>query len=283
MGDESKQAEEAAERFGVPGTERRAFAELFLAAQEAGRASDANLQRWREHLAQSRAEATVREHMEEHATEIGAAVQQLLAARGSDVSPSAPPEAGREDRLRCSLEQRLVFSGVYGVGLSLDESLQRVLGEVEQASALKLAADSSPLELRVESGVFDERHARIRRSAYPYRPACTAGEGDPVTNCVCSDGALAGYIAMHGSYADDLAVDPKFHGCGVAKTLVREMAAGLKQQGSSTMSLDVRALNLPAIEFYKRMGFKIQEKRYPAFYDWHGGFRMEAWLDSVRS
>ena len=42
------------------------------------------------------------------------------------------------------------------------------------------------------------------------------------------------------------------------------------------MYLDVRACNLPAKGLYTHLGFVVDQKMYPSYIDWHGGYSMSA-------
>ena len=66
-----------------------------------------------------------------------------------------------------------------------------------------------------------------------------------------------------------IAVFPVFHGNGVATALLAA-AATLELQGrktGATLSLDVRAANVPAIKLYERLGFAFGENTFPGFLD----------------
>merc|ERR1719161_2175854 len=172
----------------------------------------------------------------------------------------------------------MIFTGVYGKDLTLEEALQRVLQElVKQATQARTSSKGPSKPFILQPGKFDKRHEAVRQAAYPYTPACAAWHGDPVLDCLAPDGkTLAGYMAMHDSYADDLSVNPEYHGRGIAKGLVCGVATRLLNAGRAEMSLDVRACNEPAFEMYKRLGFRVTQRRFPGFYDWHGGYSMAA-------
>ena len=86
-------------------------------------------------------------------------------------------------------------------------------------------------------------------------------------------GELLGYVAMEGGgYVDDIGVFPKFHGQGVASGLL----AACAKTGGPTLSLDVRAANVPAIKLYTHLGFQFGELGFPGFLDWDGGLDGQA-------
>lgn len=275
----------AAESLGVPEASRAAFAELYAALSDArgGQAPPlVQLQHWDgpELLGRSRAEVTVRSHLEAHGHRLRALAAQWASATG--VAGDAAGEA-RAWRL---LEQRFLFAGVYGAQVPLEDLLRSLEGEAESgiAAAAATASDRSSC-FRVVPGCFGTRHAALRAAAYPYVPACGTGPGHAVLECHGGDSdekqgapsaSLVGYAAMAGAYADDISVDPAYHGRGIGKALVCGVAARLAELGEKEMSLDVRACNLPAVEMYRALGFEIVRKHYPSFYDWHGGYRMRA-------
>ena len=43
-----------------------------------------------------------------------------------------------------------------------------------------------------------------------------------------------------------------------------------------SLSLDVRAANVPAIKLYTKLGFRFGDNAFPGFLDWDGGFSGEA-------
>lgn len=63
-----------------------------------------------------------------------------------------------------------------------------------------------------------------------------------------------------------LAVLPEFQGRGIGKRLLVEMIQRAKLRGASSMILEVRVSNVPALHIYQKFGFKIigRMKRYYA-------------------
>ena len=207
-------------------------------------------------LKDARAEVTVRAAMAAKDDAIQAAVNQAAAG-------------GRnKDAVLRQIEQRCIFAGVYGKDTPLDAVVPNILSELSEAQ--RRPSKQGAFALR--NGVYDDRHAAIRKQAYPYRPACSAKNGDPVLEVTC-DGKVVGYLACHGDYFDDLSLLPAFHGCGIAKALICTAA---KLSKSGNLSLDVRACNLPAIALYTKLGFDKSTNEYQPFYDWHGGYSMNA-------
>lgn len=80
---------------------------------------------------------------------------------------------------------------------------------------------------------------------------------------------LAGYIGSQSvlGWADmmNLAVAPEYRRQGIAQQLVDTLAAQLKQQQVSRLTLEVRASNAPAISLYTKLGFE-QVGRRPNYY-----------------
>jgi ribosomal-protein-alanine N-acetyltransferase len=94
--------------------------------------------------------------------------------------------------------------------------------------------------------------------------------------------AIAGYaIAMHNqtrSELDSIAVSPSQRGGGIAAALLNRLIVLLRRRGISTMSLLVRLDNAPAIELYRKLGFR-RERRINGYYeDGEPAWRMRASL-----
>jgi len=243
----------------VPEGERQAFKEYYSTLREkfGGAPDDQKLKGWKKDLQQARSEAEVRAHFAGNCALLQLAVDAVLG-------PASERGEGAEDRIWRLLHQRFVFLGVYAPDTSLDDLLGRLRVEAEGIAAN--APSAAVGGLRLAPGVFDKPHATVREAAYSYTPACGSWNGDAVLECT-SEGTLAGYMAMHGSYADDLSVKPEFQGRGIGKALICGVAARLAKQGQAEMSLDVRACNLPAQELYKSLGFGIEKQHFPGFYD----------------
>ena len=72
----------------------------------------------------------------------------------------------------------------------------------------------------------------------------------------------------------NVAVDPTARRQGVARALIQELTAQLKQRGSRKLSLEVRASNLGAIRLYESLGFARLGCR-PGYYR---NPREDAWI-----
>ncbi len=80
---------------------------------------------------------------------------------------------------------------------------------------------------------------------------------------------LAGYIGAQAvlSEADvmNVAVSPAYRRQGIGQALLERLIARLKEKGVTSLSLEVRASNEPAIALYDRMGFALVGRR-PNYY-----------------
>ena len=83
------------------------------------------------------------------------------------------------------------------------------------------------------------------------------------------DGRVAGYIGSQTvppeSDVMNVAVHPDFRRQGIAETLVRGLWGQLVQAGNTSLTLEVRASNAPAIALYEKLGF-VQVGRRPNYY-----------------
>ncbi len=81
--------------------------------------------------------------------------------------------------------------------------------------------------------------------------------------------AVAGYVGsqtvMGESDMMNLAVHPDFRRQGIGEALVNGLIDALGQRGSSSLTLEVRASNLPAQKLYQKLGF-VQVGRRPNYY-----------------
>ena len=83
------------------------------------------------------------------------------------------------------------------------------------------------------------------------------------------DGRVAGYIGSQTvpdeSDMMNVAVHPDFRRRGIAETLVNALCDVLKEQGSVSLTLEVRASNDPAKALYEKLGFALAGRR-PNYY-----------------
>ena len=83
------------------------------------------------------------------------------------------------------------------------------------------------------------------------------------------DGRVAGYIGSQTvppeSDVMNVAVHPDFRRQGIAEALVNGLWSRLEQAGNTSLTLEVRASNFPAIALYEKLGF-VQVGRRPNYY-----------------
>ncbi|MEJ5021892.1 GNAT family N-acetyltransferase [Ochrobactrum vermis] len=83
-------------------------------------------------------------------------------------------------------------------------------------------------------------------------------------------GIIAGWGARvpQSNYISDLWVDPRYHGQGIGRQLLDALMAQILLDGFDEAVIGTHADNLPALNLYKRAGFRI---------DWRG----EEWSESI--
>lgn len=73
------------------------------------------------------------------------------------------------------------------------------------------------------------------------------------------DGQVAGYIGSQTvppeSDVMNVAVSPEFRRRGIAEAMVLALCKELRNAGNETLTLEVRATNVPAIGLYEKLGF----------------------------
>lgn len=84
-------------------------------------------------------------------------------------------------------------------------------------------------------------------------------EGEQVIGYVGSQAVLDAADMMN------IAVHPSYRRQGIARLLVQELIAQLKQKNICSLALEVRASNAPAICLYEKLGF-LQVGRRPGYY-----------------
>ena len=79
------------------------------------------------------------------------------------------------------------------------------------------------------------------------------------------EGCVAGYIGSQtcGEESDvmNVAVHPDFRRRGIAEALINDLVAQLNAIGSHSLTLEVRASNVPAISLYEKLGFNEVGRR----------------------
>lgn len=83
------------------------------------------------------------------------------------------------------------------------------------------------------------------------------------------DGQVLGYVGSQTVLDEtdmmNVAVNAQARRRGIAQALVEELVVLLKQRGSRSLTLEVRASNAPAIALYEKLGFR-QVGRRPNYY-----------------
>ena len=83
------------------------------------------------------------------------------------------------------------------------------------------------------------------------------------------DGVVVGYVGSQTVFPEtdmmNVAVIPERRREGIAEVLIDSLIIELKRIGSSSLTLEVRASNLPAVSLYEKMGFH-QVGRRPNYY-----------------
>lgn len=105
---------------------------------------------------------------------------------------------------------------------------------------------------------------RAGKAAYPYLPGWTAMTVEQARGIfrehvapgrdlyvIESDGAIAGYLAMAGSYVDRLYIDPACQGRGLGSALL----AHARTLSPAGLELHTHVENRPARAFYEARGF----------------------------
>jgi ribosomal protein S18 acetylase RimI-like enzyme len=199
--------------------------------------------------------------------------------------------------------RRFLDSAVFLSVNGRDENEQPLTVEAAFLEAVKAA--TRPLSVVPASDVtqhsckFTSDHARIRSVAYPYTPACNSGvnSNDDVIE-IRVGGVVAGYVVVDlaSGYIDDLCVDPAYSGLGLGSQLLGASAEAVlnyyakgrhhprRHNGcleTARLTLHVRAANRPATSLYRSLGLEIGELEFPHWFDWHGGYELEASCEEV--
>ena len=129
-------------------------------------------------------------------------------------------------------------------------NLTRMMPEhVVQVADLEALCFSSPWSERSVSGELSN----------PLSLWIVAVERDRVIGYVGSQSVMGEADMMN------IAVAPDYRRCGVAQALVKELIYQLKSNAVSSLTLEVRASNAPAIGLYNKMGF-VEVGRRPNYY-----------------
>ena len=106
----------------------------------------------------------------------------------------------------------------------------------------------------------------------PWSEKSIASELENKLSCwlvAVENGNVTGYIGSQTVMGEtdmmNVAVHPDYRRRGIAEALVNALVAGLKEQGSHSLTLEVRASNVPAQKLYEKLGFTMIGKR-PRYY-----------------
>lgn len=106
----------------------------------------------------------------------------------------------------------------------------------------------------------------------PWSEDSVAGELDNPLSVwlVCEDqGRVLGYVGSQTVLDEtdmmNIAVLPEARRAGIGERLILSLIELLKDRGSRSLALEVRASNTPAISLYKKLGF-LQVGRRPNYY-----------------
>ncbi len=91
---------------------------------------------------------------------------------------------------------------------------------------------------------------------------------------------IVGYIFARIEYGKighivTIAVDPKYRRMGIGEALMREVINKLKELNCSSVYLEVRVSNKPAINLYRKLGFLITRRIQKYYRDGEDAFLME--------
>jgi ribosomal-protein-alanine N-acetyltransferase len=74
-------------------------------------------------------------------------------------------------------------------------------------------------------------------------------------------------LAANGLHLLKIAVNPAWRGCGIATRLLERCFAISAKQGTTSVHLEVRPSNTPAIELYLKLGFEVIGRRHKYYAD----------------
>jgi ribosomal protein S18 acetylase RimI-like enzyme len=151
-----------------------------------------------------------------------------------------------------------------GFGLCADLTLmRRSLDAVPPPGHLVLtgSTDDCAEALRIDATAFDE-FWRFDRSALAEAMESTPTAVLHVVRSV--DNGLAGFAITGAgeaiSYLQRLAVDPRWQGQGIGRSLVRASARWAKRSGSRALMLNTQTDNESAVALYQSEGFRILDE-----------------------
>ncbi len=153
---------------------------------------------------------------------------------------------------------------VAGFDLYADLTLmRRTLDHTPPPSHLVLTGDSDDIQevLRIEAVAFDEFW---RFDACVLNEAMAATSSSVLHIVRNSEGGLAGFavtgVGQTIAYLQRLAVDPKWQGQGIGRSLVRTSGRWAKKSGAGSIMLNTQVDNVSAIGLYETEGFQLLEE-----------------------
>lgn len=136
--------------------------------------------------------------------------------------------------------------------------MRRRLGQVPPPGHIVIEGTEAdqPEALRIDAAAF-EQFWRFDASALAEAIAATPRSAIHVVRA--PDGGLAGFavtgVGSTLAYLQRVAVDPKFQGAGIGRSLVRSSARWAKKAGAGAIMLNTQVGNEPAIRLYESEGF----------------------------
>lgn len=140
-----------------------------------------------------------------------------------------------------------------------------MMGQMEQAEELVIrGAELSDLEKihECEAASFTEPWS------YAMLYDDIIENSNTVYMVVVRNGEIIGYggmwVVLDEAHITNVCIKPEYRKMGYAKVLMKELIKVSKQHGTTSMTLEVRVSNKPALRLYKQFGFTIQglRKRY---------------------
>ena len=78
--------------------------------------------------------------------------------------------------------------------------------------------------------------------------------------CAVTGGKAVGYAGMWKVFDEghitNIAVHPEFRNAGVGSALIEALISAAKENGITSLTLEVRKSNLPALALYRKYGFR---------------------------
>jgi ribosomal protein S18 acetylase RimI-like enzyme len=126
-----------------------------------------------------------------------------------------------------------------------------------QVRSFRLADEATVVALWAECGLtrpWNDPHKDIARKLAVQPELFLVGVSDGAVMA----SVMAGYEG-HRGWMNYLAVAPRFRGRGLGRLLVVEVERLLLERGCPKVNLQVRATNLEAVAFYRRLGYAQEE------------------------